>query len=355
MDIFKLSDALLKEKVQICNDNIELLLGNIIMNRIVNIAYNNLDIETLPTDFYRAIKALKESNEKQHSIFQKNLLCFTEILSKVDINYALLKGAFLSTVLYAEGTRTSNDIDILVEGKDVGIIQNLLTENGFTQGKYNRIQNEIIKASRREIVESRMNFGETIPFVKMVDGYPFEIDINFSVDFKPGDDRNIVKELLSDTVLVPLKNYRFNTLSMVNFIIHLCCHLYKEATTYDWVCSGRDLMLYKFSDINVFLHRYVDQKFFDDLVNRIQLFHVERECYYTFHNSAIIYPRLNNIDGFVIALEQIKPKNMDFMKQIIYPRERKLFEYNVDFMEWCHCPNRIALLEEVAYEANESR
>jgi len=353
MKLFLLSDALLNEKVQIAsNDNIELLMGNIILNRIVKIAYNNLDLNTLSADFYKAIQALKESCEKQHLKFEGNLYYLSTLLENIKFKYALLKGAFLSTVLFDNGNRTSNDIDILVEGKNVAEIQSLLINNGFIQGRYIREDNTIISASRKEIIESRMNFGETIPFFKMIDGSPFEVDINFSVDFKPGDNRNLVSELLRDTTTIPIKDQKFYTLNMLDFVIHLCCHLYKEATTYDWVLYRRDLMLYKFSDINVFLHRFGDEEFFNALTNRIKKYNVEKECYYTFENSSIIYPNLKNIKWFNIAKEEIKPYSLNFMKQIIYPREKKLFEYNLSFVDWFFCPNRIEKLREIDYETN---
>jgi hypothetical protein len=353
MKLFLLSDALLKEKVQITsNDDIELLMGHIILNRVVKIAYNNLELDSLSTDFYKAIYALKENYEKQHIKFKDNLYYLSTILKKSKSKYALLKGAFLSTVLFDHGQRTSNDIDILVEGKNVAEIQSLLLEEGFIQGRYNRKENTIIPASRKEIIESRMNFGETIPFFKIINSSPFEVDINFSIDFKPDDDRNLVPELLSNTTVVTIQDEEFNTLNMVDFLIHLCCHLYKEATTYDWVLYRRDLMLYKFSDINVFLHRFGDEAFFPILINHIRKYHVEKECYYTFENSSIIYPNMDYIQGFSQLKDAIKPSNLDFMKQIVYPREKKLFRYNMDFMKWFFYPNRIERLEEIDYETD---
>jgi len=351
--LFLLSDLLLNEKIHIdAADNIELLLGQIFLNRIVGIACKNLDFSSMYHEAQKVLKTFRESEEQKCLCFQKKVCCLSEILQSAQFKYALLKGAFLSTVVYEHGQRTSNDIDILCESKDVSKLQSLLIENGFIQGHYEASTNAIVPASRREIIESKMNFGETIPFLTMLDGQPLEVDINFSVDFKAIDERGIVQELLRETTAVQLHNFAFQTLNMVDFIIHLCCHLYKEATTYDWVRLRRDLMLYKFSDMNAFLHKYGNHGYFDELIKRVKFFGVEKECYYSFENSSVIYPKLNEIDGFTAMKKNLQPFDLNFMKQIVYPREKKLFQHNMDFANWFFCPDRIAQLEEISYEAD---
>ena len=138
-----------------------------------------------------------------------------------------------------------------------------------------------------------------------------------------------------------------STLSETDFLIHLCCHLFKEATTYDWVINRRDLMLYKFSDINVYVHTYGNKIFFRSLYERIKYFGLEEECYYAFENSSIIYPRLLLIPGYRCLLQSIRPNNVDYMKQIVYPKERTLYEYTVSFEEWFNEPNRMNLLKKI--------
>lgn len=179
---------------------------------------------------------------------------------------------------------------------------------------------------------SRMNYGETVPWVKLIDGRPVEVDINFSVDYKANSNNNIVKKLLENCITVTFDDWKLQTLAPVEFFIHLCCHLYKEATTYDWVRRRKDLMLYKFSDINVFLHEYGNQQFFLDLTQRVRELSVEKKCYYTCENASIIYPHILEINGFKSFLHQIQPDNLLFMRQIIHPQEKRLFTHNMDFI-----------------------
>lgn len=166
--------------------------------------------------------------------------------------YAMLKGAYLCEV-YPEGCRTSNDIDLLVKPEDVTEIGNRLSSAGFKQG--NIRNGEFKAASRREIIESKMTRGETVPYIKEV-GLPamrfLEVDINFSLDYKPGD-TGLVCEMINNAVTEEFDDLRVRTLRRDDFFIHLCSHLYKEATTLPWVEMMRDMTAYKYADIYLLL------------------------------------------------------------------------------------------------------
>ena len=100
----------------------------------------------------------------------------------------------------------------------------------------------------------------------------------------------------------------------------------------------------------MFIYKYGTTEYFSSLTEQIKKYGLEKECYYTFENASIIYPALNEIDGFSKVKESIKPERLDFMKQIIYPREKKLFKYDMSFTDWFLCPDRISQLEEIPYE-----
>ena len=351
--IFQISNEYNKEKVVITtDDNMELLMGQILLNRIAGIAYEKIDLETLHYEARKVLKFHIENNILIFNRFINNLSYLSPILQNADFPYALLKGAFLTLFLYPKGHRTSNDIDVLISNENVSTLQSLLLQNGFTQGHVSKSSGEVVPASRKEIIESKMNYGETVPFIKLMEGYPLEVDINFSLDYKPSKEKNIISEMLSKAIFVEKDGICFKTLNHKDFLIHLCCHLYKEATTYDWIKWRNDLMLYKFSDINVFLHEYGCEKFFLELDNRIKHFALEKECYYTFEISSTIYPDLNDVNGFARLKESIKPNDLQFMTQVIYPMEKKRFQYSMKFIDWFLCPNRIMELEEIPYEEN---
>ena len=348
--LFKLADALSEEKSDIpAGVNQELLLGQIMINRIVSIAYDAVNHDTLHPEALKMLRIIKDRNVEIYNQFMNNLEFLTDILKPADFNYAFLKGAYLAPFLYKAGHRTSNDIDILISSENVSKLQRLLLSNNFIQGHI--VSGKIVPASRKEIIESKMNFGETVPFIRQMEDNVLEVDINFSLDFKPSQDKQIVSNMISRTILVEKDQIRFRTLSLDDFLIHLCCHLYKEATTYDWLQTRRDLLLYKFSDINVYIHKHGGADFFSGLVSRIKQLGLEKECYYTFENASIIYPHMNKFDSFIETKESIMPSSLDFMTQILWPRERKLLQHNMSFIDWFYCSDRVGQLEAIKHEA----
>jgi len=352
--LFKLADIYMEPgEDAVYFEDAESLLGEICINRVVGIAYKNIEKNhnlNLPGEFRKSLKAIYKANVEKSEHYRENLKYVASIMNNAEFPYAFLKGTYLSTQLYEIGLRTSNDMDILINENDISKCQILLLENGFIQGSY--VENKgVIPATRREIVLSRMNFGETIPFLKVIDGEPLEIDLNFSIDYKPEDKYKIVSELLCGIIDVSFENVTFKTLELKDFFIHLCCHLYKEATTFDWVRRKCDLQLYKFSDINVMFREKFTEEFVDKLIYRINEIGVNKECYYTIYNTMVIYPDIRKTCAIDKLLEAIKPHKLDFMKQIINPEVKAQYYYDLDFKEWFDVRNRVANLKEL--EVNE--
>ena len=348
--IFKLSDALLDEKVTVDSADWELLLGQIITNRVVGIAYKNLkksDVK-MTNEIEQCLKSTLDYNVRKTNAYIEKVKYIGKIMTEGSFNYALLKGAYLATKVYEIGNRTSNDIDIFLHSSDLTECQELLKNNGFIQG--NVVNGKIIPATRREILLSRMNNGDTVPFFKMINESLLEVDLNFSLDFKPRGESDIMKKMLSDVEYVELDDIGFKTLKMTDFIIHLCAHLYKEATTYDWVVRRRDLNLYKFSDINVLLRANLDEKLCKELIERIEEFDMKNECYYTFYNAGLIYPKLYENQSFEQLLSRIKPESLKYMKQIVWPVKKEIYEYQYEFKEWFLVEDRVKELKLVTAE-----
>lgn len=346
--LFQICDPFLESSTGVdCSGNQETLFGQIVLNKMVGIAAGNIQMPSLNPEIRKAIQLLHKNYLYKSTVFKKHLKHLANILVDADFPYALLKGAFLSANIYEAGQRTSNDIDILISAEHVSRLQKLLLQNGFVQG-FAQKDNTIRQATRREIIDAKMNTGETVPFVKNIMGELLEVDINFSLDFKTSAG-NTVAAFLENTVQADFEDVHFKVLDPVHFLLHLSCHLYKEATTYDWVVRRRDLMLYKFCDIYMFIRKYADTDYFAKLIQEIERYGLTKECYYTFENTSEIYPTLNRIQGFFELKEAIRPALVDFMKQILHPRKKKLFSYSMSFTDWFFCPDRIAQLKEIPY------
>lgn len=105
-----------------------------------------------------------------------------------------------------------------------------------------------------------------------------ELDVNFSLDFKPGREGSAVEAMLEDS-----RRSLFGslyTLSLPDFFLHLCAHLFKEATVMSWVEMGRDLSLYKFCDLYLLIDRFLEESLGREIQRRVESLRLRRECYY---------------------------------------------------------------------------
>jgi hypothetical protein len=323
------------------------VLGQLLFNRVGGVAFYVLKqcdlLSKLNREFRNSLKSIYEMNKLKYTSFKSTLSDLSTYFKNVEFKYAFLKGSFLANTLYPEGLRTSNDFDVLINQNDVTSCSKMLKQNGFVQGLF--IQGKgIIPATRQEIVNSRLNRGETVPFLKQSNKFGMdviEIDLNFSLDYKVKYEKDIISKILEDTIEFEVEeNKTLCTLSLHDFVIQLCVHLYKEAVVYNWVADRRDLSLYKFCDIYAFFYEYGNEKFFLELTNRIHQYELLKECYYAIFNTGIIYSSLYSIKEFDSFLESIKPKDTAFMKQIIYPVEKRAFIHNMSFIDWFFCNDR---------------
>ena len=237
------------------------VLGQLFFNRMQGVAYGVLKQANLLHETNREFRnslagAWKQNVQKNESFYQ----CVEKLsddLRSIKDKYVMLKGALLCGI-YPDGYRTSNDIDLLVRPEDVTEIGKALLQLGFRQGSIR--DNRFIPASRQEIIESKMMRGETVPYILEVD-LPWlqflEVDINFSLDYKPGDDKALCL-MLERSTAADVRGANVSALNRMDFFIHLCAHLYKEATTLPWVQMRRDMTLYKFSDIYLLMSQFSD-------------------------------------------------------------------------------------------------
>lgn len=326
------------------------VLGQLCWHRVAGIAYyilreSNLLYKT-NRDFRSSLQSIYESGCRKNSASMQALSYLGQLFTGVDFAYAVLKGPFLSAAVYPEGLRTSNDFDFLVSTSNVSACEKLMKRAGFIQGYY-QPGKEIVPASRQQIVESRLTRGETVPLLKKSDisGLDvIEIDLNFSLDFKAGEESQISEMLKNVVLFSPQTSCQLCTLSPVDFVIHLCTHLYKEASVYFWVERNRDLSIYKFCDIYALLFKWGEKSFFRTFADRIQQFGVQKECCYALAGTLACYPSLSNVDGFQDLLKEITPPDISFMKEVIQPKTGEVYSYEYSFLDWLFLSKRCSKL-----------
>ncbi len=324
------------------------VLGQLFFNRMQGVAYGVLKnaglLGKVNREFRNSLEAAHQVSIEKNQSFNRCLQYLSNVLAEQKGKYAMLKGALLCGT-YPAGYRTSNDVDLLVRARDVTVIGKSLSEAGFQQG-YVR-NNEFLPATRKEIIESRMTRGETVPYILEVNlpGIKFlEVDINFSLDYKNGDEE-ILSHLLDHTKEVRVNGIDIITLSLEDFFIHLCHHLYKEATTYPWVKMKRDMTLYKYCDIYLLLNKFSEEET-RMLVKRIQEIQMEKVC-----SCAAIWTHLllgiNNHYFLNFAYQTIS-QQPEFLHYVLSPSEGKLYSYEIEDIKarFFHA-DRTAILREV--------
>lgn len=325
----------------------EEVLGTLFFNRMQGIAYTVIRDSGLLGKVNREFRgSLKNAHE--HNI-EKNLTYFacirllSEILRDQKGKYVMLKGALLCNK-YPDGCRTSNDIDLLVCPEFVTDIGNTLINAGFMQG--NIRNGEFIPATRKEIIESKITRGETVPYILYV-GLPFmdylEVDINFSLDYKNSND-NTVNNIISNATETETEDYGVITPNHIDFLIHLCCHLYKEATTIPWVQMKRDMTLYKYVDIHM-LANNMDNNSISNFFNRSKDLNAEEIC-------ACVIIWTDGLFGIsnrhLVDEANATLSNRDILDIVVAPSEHKTFIYKEkDIKARFFEKNRIDLLKEV--------
>lgn len=348
---------LFKELVKIENDKFDetllsyaspYVLGQLFFNRMQGVAFEKLSklnlLNKTNREFRNSLRAAYEKNVEKNESFYKCIAMISHILSTVDVKAAMLKGAVLCS-RYPKGCRTSNDIDLLVLSKDVTKVGNALLEVGFKQG--NIINGNFVAASRKEIIESKMMRGETVPYIKEVN-LPsmkyLEIDVNFSLDYKNGDE-NLLIEIIDAVDWIDIGNVKIPTLSKEDFFIHLCAHLYKEATTFAWIKMNRDMTLYKYYDIYLLLM----QMEYDEIVlilERAKKLGLEKVCAYCILEVVDFFEMENG--SLKLQAQRILSTDTKFRLTVINPSENKKFLYNtVDVTERFFMENRMNDLTEV--------
>lgn len=324
------------------------VLGQLFFNRMQAIAYGTLNKHGLwgkvNREFRNSLKGAYMQNREKNESFFWCVEHLENVLSHCSCPYAMLKGAYLCK-WYPFGYRTSNDIDLLVSPRDITEIGNALLNAGFKQGN---IRNDKFEpATRKEVIESKMTRGETVPYIKEVNlpGMQFlEVDINFSLDYKPND-TDLLKEMLKNTVIEEKCHFRVRTLRRDDFFVHLCAHLYKEATTLPWVEMMRDMTLYKYCDIYMLLND-ASKENIDFLFKRAMKLSMEKICAFAVYQMAELFHFKN--DYAVAVAESILCGDPSFIHTIISPREKKKYIFTErNIVERFFADSRKTLLQEV--------
>ena len=303
------------------------VLGHLFFNRMQGVAFDVLKsngvLGKVNREFRNSLSAAYDQNIQKNESLKQCIILLLEILSGCNCKIAMLKGAYLC-FHYPQGCRTSNDVDLLIEPKDVTTVGTLLVSAGFEQG--NIRNGEFVPATRQEIIESKMMRGETVPYIKEVN-LPFmkffEVDINFSLDYKNGTEM-VLSDMLSHVCIKKEKGLFIPTLDDTDFFIHLCAHLYKEATTLPWIQMHRDMTLYKYCDIYLLLSEMTELQL-QHIFARAAALGMDKICAYTILETMNLFD-IDHPCFYRLACYALE-KDPDFCLKVISPKDKKTLQY----------------------------
>lgn len=304
----------LQEKPSMPDKNFDwyFILGFLELNKISGYFFNKtkeFDLR-LPQSVERKLSQILKVQAERNIFIRKYIQDISDELRYEKIRYAFLKGSVMSNTnfrfseksfscmalpeqsvqvyrqqadesFYEDGERISNDIDLLVEQKDITVLSEILKRMGFVQGYYNFREGRVVSLSRTEILSRRMNRGETAPFILKTENtiVPFiEVDINFSLDYLPNSHGEMLHSILKDSISYAGKiKDGIRSLQADDFFLHLVMHQYKESILYSMVQRNKDSELYKLLDMYLFIKKgYIE---LSNLYNKIRKYDLDKPVY----------------------------------------------------------------------------
>ena len=182
------------------------------------------------------IKSLLPKLFKQESYMQ-----LKELLSVVNLYYAIIKGEVISKQAYGQnGFRNSSDIDILISRKNIKELEQVLSKFGF----YNTSQ------TRSDKITMLSSSHQIAPWIKEIPPWGvIVIDLNFDVFWGEYEGKRIdIEEFLSDTIEMEIYGVKVKTLPPIKAMIQLILHHYKDMNSIFLLATRKSIKYDMFKD-----------------------------------------------------------------------------------------------------------
>lgn len=111
----------------------------------------------------------------------------------------------------------------------------------------------------------------------------FDVDFSYGFGFSETVD-------ISEAVLSRSDNFGpYRSLEKIDFLLHLCCHLYKEASNEAWAAIDLDINLIKFCDVREYILEKILYSDFESIGVRIRELGVEKAFHFAIYYVHYIY------------------------------------------------------------------
>lgn len=233
------------------------LVASLFRNKIAGLAYYNILRFELEVPFFarEALRLYYAANVERNRVMLEEALHLRDRLIRFGVDARPLKGAVLIPSIYSDlGSRFVNDIDMFIDRRNIAAVDDAMTEMGFTQGKILRTGG-IVEHSRENRALWSLKMFNLMPYLAARESAfapVVHVDFAFGLLFEHRADVS-ARIMAREGVIGGCR-----TLAVEDFLIHLCTHLYKEATMEAAIAIGQDFNLIKFVDLMEFIHHFHD-------------------------------------------------------------------------------------------------
>lgn len=275
------------------DDNIswERLIKYAYKNKVVYLFYHNICLLKLDKHIPSCFKKLIEDSANCNYINNcEKLKQLDKILSKLkleNIDAVPLKGAYSIDNIYKNRyIRFTNDLDLLIRKKDIERIDQLLISNGYVQADYDFKNNIILIPDKTKKMLHKTKMYNLMPYIKLNDDVPNKtvvFDLSFALDF------SLYVEPVNEMLDMAIEADTKLTLRPEHFLMHMCCHHYREASNTAWIMLGEDLHLIKFCDVREFILQKMNSDSIAKTIQFAKKYNLEKALYFTIFFTREIY------------------------------------------------------------------
>lgn len=263
------------------------VLQYVIINKVPGLFFYNIERLGLANHVhllvYQILKFYYIGTQERNKIFLKELNEIRSEFSSKGIRCIPLKGAYLLGRLYKDiGSRSINDLDLMIDNEQIEAVINAIEYMGYVAGDYDRSNKEIVRYSRAKEITWKLKMNNLPSYVKAVNSqYVDYFAIDFALTLDLERDLKPVRIMLHDAA----EDY----LRPAHFFIHLCCHLYKEATGAIWIYLNSDINLIKFCDVREYIINFMDNSSLEEAIDFTNKYNFGKPIYFTLYFLKEIY------------------------------------------------------------------
>ena len=206
--------------------------------------------------------------------------CF-EVVKRFNFPYAIIRGEALSLMAYGElGKRNSQDIDLLISPKYIGIAKVILNDNGFYY---------IIKNKYDKVLTLSMSHQSPTYIKKTKISYIY-LDFNHSIFWGEYAGKCVdIDTFLEDIIDMEIYGCNMKTLPPIKMLIQLILHHYKDMNSIFLLATRKSIKRSMFDDVYFLLKNNLEDIPLDKLYTLSKFYGIIPFVYYVLYHVGLFF------------------------------------------------------------------